>query len=52
MSSELYKAAGVDSDVAAYAKSLIARHARTTFTPEVLSDIGFFGALYLSLIHI
>jgi phosphoribosylformylglycinamidine cyclo-ligase len=36
----------VDRDVAAEAKEAIARLARTTFTPGVLKDIGFFGAFY------
>ena len=46
MTSDHYRAAGVDLNAAAYAKSLIARHARTTHTPQVLSNVGFLGALY------
>ncbi|MBI2935921.1 MAG: phosphoribosylformylglycinamidine cyclo-ligase [Chloroflexi bacterium] len=41
-----YREAGVDRDVAAQAKERIARHARTTFTPEVVGDIGFFGSSF------
>jgi len=32
--------------VAATAKGLIGKQARTTFGPEVLSDVGFFGGLF------
>lgn len=32
--------------MAARAKELIGRHARSTLRPEVLSDIGFFGGLF------
>lgn len=32
--------------MAAKAKELIAQHARSTFPPEVLSGVGFFGGLY------
>jgi phosphoribosylformylglycinamidine cyclo-ligase len=32
--------------LAAKAKELIAQHARSTFPPEVLSGVGFFGGLY------
>ena len=41
-----YRAAGVDLDAAAHAKRLMAPHVRSTFTPDVLGDVGFFGALY------
>jgi phosphoribosylformylglycinamidine cyclo-ligase len=41
-----YKDAGVDRDAAALAKDLIRRHARSTFTPGVVGDIGFFGAFF------
>ncbi|MDP2932014.1 MAG: AIR synthase related protein, partial [Chloroflexota bacterium] len=44
--SETYARAGVSIDVAARAKKMIARLARSTFTPEVLTDIGSFGALF------
>jgi phosphoribosylformylglycinamidine cyclo-ligase len=43
---ETYAAAGVNIDVAAKAKELIKRHARTTLRPEVLSGVGFFGGLF------
>lgn len=41
-----YKDAGVDRDAAALAKERIRIHARTTFTPGVLGDIGFFGGFF------
>jgi phosphoribosylformylglycinamidine cyclo-ligase len=41
-----YAAAGVNIDVAAKAKELIGKHARTTLCPEVLSGVGFFGGLF------
>jgi phosphoribosylformylglycinamidine cyclo-ligase len=41
-----YAGAGVDIDAAAEAKRRIAKLARGTFTPDVLTDIGSFGALY------
>ncbi len=43
---ETYAGAGVNIDSAARAKELIKKHARSTFRPEVLSDIGFFGAFF------
>ncbi|MFC1901762.1 phosphoribosylformylglycinamidine cyclo-ligase [Chloroflexota bacterium] len=43
---ESYAAAGVNIDLAAQAKELIGKHAGTTFRPEVLSGIGFFGGLF------
>jgi len=43
---ETYAAAGVNIDVAAKAKELIGKHARSTLRPEVLSGIGFFGGLF------
>jgi phosphoribosylformylglycinamidine cyclo-ligase len=39
-----YRDAGVNIDEADRAVSLIRKHARTTFTPGVLTDIGSFGA--------
>ena len=42
-----YKEAGVDIDEADRAVSLIRKHARTTFTREVVTDIGSFGGGYL-----
>jgi phosphoribosylformylglycinamidine cyclo-ligase len=43
---QTYAAAGVDIDVAAKAKKLISEHARSTYGPEVLSGVGFFGGLF------
>ncbi|MCS6817309.1 MAG: phosphoribosylformylglycinamidine cyclo-ligase [Blastocatellia bacterium] len=41
-----YREAGVDIEAARTAKEAIKQLARTTFTPEVLMDIGGFGALF------
>ncbi|GBD11758.1 Phosphoribosylformylglycinamidine cyclo-ligase [bacterium HR23] len=41
-----YKSAGVDRDRASLAKERIRLLARTTFTPGVLGDIGFFGGFF------
>jgi len=41
-----YAGAGVDFDLAGYTKHLIAEEARTTFRPEVMADIGFFGSMF------
>ena len=41
-----YRDAGVDIDANDRLKEIICKHARTTFTPEVVSDIGFFGSLF------
>ena len=41
-----YRDAGVDIDVADKLKEIIKRKAKPTFTPEVLTDLGFFGGLY------
>lgn len=41
-----YRDAGVDIDVADKLKEIIRRKAKPTFTPEVLTDLGFFGGLY------
>ena len=41
-----YAAAGVNIDIAAKAKELIGKHARSTIRPEVLTDLGFFGGLF------
>ena len=46
MSTEAYRAAGVDRTAASRAKERIGHHARTTFTPGVLGDIGGFGSLF------
>jgi len=43
---ETYRAAGVDIDVADQLVKTIRRHARPTFGPEVLADLGFFGGLF------
>jgi phosphoribosylformylglycinamidine cyclo-ligase len=41
-----YALAGVDIDAANKAKELIKQHARSTFRPEVLTDIGLFGGTF------
>lgn len=41
-----YAAAGVDIDVAAGAKALIGKEAKTTHRPEVLGGVGLFGGLF------
>lgn len=47
MSDELtYKAAGVDIEAGYEAVRRISAHARSTFRPEVLQDIGSFGSLF------
>ncbi len=43
---ESYRDAGVDIDAADRIVKVIRRQARVTFTPEVLSDLGFFGGLF------
>jgi len=43
---ETYASSGVDIEVAARAKELIAQQARSTHRPEVLSGVGFFGGLF------
>jgi len=45
-SRQTYAAAGVDIDAADRAKELIKRKVRTTFRPEVLTDIGLFAGLF------
>ena len=44
-----YAAAGVDIDAANRTKKRIAGLVRATFGPEVLSDIGEFGGLFVRL---
>jgi len=44
--SDAYTRAGVNIDAAAETKKIIGKLARTTFGPEVLGGIGFFGGLY------
>ena len=41
-----YTDAGVNMEVAAKAKKLIGQHARSTYGPQVLSGVGFFGGLF------
>ena len=41
-----YAESGVDIDAANRAKELIKQHARSTFRPEVLTDIGAFGGMF------
>jgi len=41
-----YAAAGVDIDAASRAVELVRKHAASTLRPEVLSDLGFFSALF------
>ena len=43
---QTYAQAGVNIDIAAKAKELIKRHARSTYGPQVLSGVGFFGGLF------
>ncbi|MFC1924830.1 phosphoribosylformylglycinamidine cyclo-ligase [Chloroflexota bacterium] len=43
---QTYAAAGVNIDAADKAKEFIKKHASSTFSPEVLTDIGFFGGLF------
>ncbi len=44
--SDAYAAAGVDIDAANRTVNLIKEHARSTFGPKVLSEIGLFGGLF------
>ena len=41
-----YTGAGVNIELAAKAKRLISQHARSTYGPQVLSGVGFFGGLF------
>ncbi len=43
---QTYAEAGVNIALAAKAKELIGKHARSTLRPEVLSGFGFFGGLF------
>lgn len=43
---ETYAKAGVNIDVAEAVTEAIARHARTTYRPEVLSGVGLFGGFF------
>lgn len=44
--SEAYTSAGVNIDAATETTKKIGKLAKTTFRPEVLSDVGFFGGLF------
>ena len=41
-----YRDAGVDIDIAERLVKVVREQARSTFTPAVLSDVGFFGGLF------
>ncbi len=43
---ETYTNAGVNIDVAGKIKEIIGQQARSTYRPEVLSGVGFFGGLF------
>ncbi|MFQ5924785.1 MAG: phosphoribosylformylglycinamidine cyclo-ligase [Dehalococcoidia bacterium] len=43
---QTYRSAGVDITVANRIVEAVGKEARATFRPEVLSDLGFFGALF------
>ncbi|MFC1963248.1 phosphoribosylformylglycinamidine cyclo-ligase [Chloroflexota bacterium] len=43
---QAYAVAGVDIDAAVSVGELIKKHARSTFRPEVLTDIGLFGGFF------
>jgi phosphoribosylformylglycinamidine cyclo-ligase len=43
---QTYAQAGVDTGVAAKAKERVKKHARSTYGPQVLSGVGFFGGLF------
>lgn len=46
MGNATYKAAGVDIDAGQRAVDLMKQAVRSTFTPNVLADVGAFGGLY------
>ena len=46
MKKETYASAGVDIDVATQIKRVIAKQAQSTYGPQVLSGVGFFGSLF------
>ena len=46
MSPKTYLSSGIDLEAAASVKELFKPHIRSTFTPEVMGDIGAFGGLY------
>src|SRR5438874_13074132 len=43
---DAYRRAGVDIDAGARAVELIRGAVRSTFGPQVLADLGYFGGLY------
>jgi phosphoribosylformylglycinamidine cyclo-ligase len=43
---ETYASAGVNIDLATQIKRLIAKQAQSTYGPQVLSGVGFFGSLF------
>lgn len=43
---ETYRDAGVDIDAADKIIKSVRKQARSTFTTEVLGDLGFFGGLF------
>ncbi len=46
MTNANYRSAGVDLDLAQHTKKLIWQHAKTTFGPGVIGDIGSFGGMF------
>ncbi|MBI4199432.1 MAG: phosphoribosylformylglycinamidine cyclo-ligase [Chloroflexi bacterium] len=46
MGSQAYRAAGVDLDAAARVKELFKPYVRSTFTPQVIGDVGLFGGCF------
>ena len=46
MTGRTYRASGVDLDAAACVKDLFKPHLRSTFGPQVMSDVGLFGGLF------
>lgn len=46
MTRETYSTAGIHRSEAEQAKERIKRHVRSTFGPQVVGDVGFFGGLY------
>ena len=46
MTGRTYRESGVDLDAAVKVRDLFKPHIRSTFGPQVLSDVGLFGGLY------
>ena len=46
MTGRTYRESGVDLDAAVKVRDLFKPHMRSTFGPQVLSDVGLFGGLY------